>query len=196
MKTQQPIGRLAMRQEGDYWNAYYALPAGHSESQKILIGSIRMAAVIGDEERKERFIDMMRDFISGILEKETGKRPLWRDPDPAPEHDMENQHLSRYKEIAAAINKAAVDDGKLIETGFDALRALAIAKDVPQIQVDEMRLAFMAGAQHLWAAMMDFLDPGSDETPADLQRMQSIQEELDRWEQKIRLRIEPSHGAG
>lgn len=104
--------------------------------------------------------------------------------------------MDRHKEIAAAISKAAVDNGKLIETGFDALRTLAIAKDAPQVQVDEMRLAFMAGAQHLWGAMMDCLDPGADETPADLQRMQSIQYELDRWEQKIRLRIEPTKGDG
>lgn len=104
--------------------------------------------------------------------------------------------MDRHKEIAAAINRAAVDDGRLIETGFDALRALAIAKDAPQVQVDEMRLAFMAGAQHLWGSMMGFLDPGSDETPADFRRMQSIQDELDRWEQKIRLRIEPTKGDG
>ena len=104
--------------------------------------------------------------------------------------------MDQHEEIAAAINKAAVDNGKLIETGFDSLRTLAIAKDAPQVQVDEMRLAFMAGAQHLWGAMMDFLDPGVDETPADLMRMKSIQDELDRWEQKIRLRIEPTKGGG
>ena len=104
--------------------------------------------------------------------------------------------MDRHKEIAAAINKAAVDNGKLIETGFDALQALAIAKDAPQIQIDEMRLAFMAGAQHLWAAMLDFLEAGDDATPTDINRMQSIQDELDRWEQRIRLRIEPTNGAG
>ena len=104
--------------------------------------------------------------------------------------------MDRYREIARAVNKAAVDDGKLIETGFDALRTLAIAKDAPQVQVDEMRLAFMAGAQHLWGAIMGFLDPGDHETPQDLRRMQSIQNELDRWEKKIKLRIEPTKGAG
>ena len=104
--------------------------------------------------------------------------------------------MDRHKGIAAAITKGAVDDGKLIENGFDALRALAIAKDAPQVQVNEMRLAFMAGAQHVWGSMMAFLESGDEATPTDIRRMQSIQDELDRWEQQIRLRIEPPKGAG
>ena len=103
--------------------------------------------------------------------------------------------MNKHKEIAAAITKASLNDNKLIETGFDALHAIAIAKDAHQVQVDEMRFAFMAGAQHLWGSMMNFLDPGQDETPDDLQRMQSIQDELDRWGQKIRLRIEQTKGS-
>lgn len=102
--------------------------------------------------------------------------------------------MDRYEKVAEAIVKAAVDDARLIEAGFDALRAMAIAQDAPQIQVDEMRLAFMAGAQHIWGSMMQFLDPDSEPTMDDMRRMQSIQDELERWEQKLRLRIEPTQG--
>lgn len=98
------------------------------------------------------------------------------------------------KQVAAAITKDAADNGKLIETGFDALRTMAIAPDAPQIQVDEMRLAFMAGAQHLWASVMSVLDPGPGETPGDMMRMAKIQAELDAWQQTIELRLSNTKG--
>lgn len=104
--------------------------------------------------------------------------------------------MKAHEKIAAAVTKAAADDGKLIETGFNALRELAIAKDAPQIQVDEMRLAYMAGAQHLWASIMSVLDPGPGETPGDMMCMAKIQAELDSWRQKLELRLGKAEGAG
>jgi len=101
----------------------------------------------------------------------------------------------QHDKIAAAITKAAADNGKLIETGFDALRTIAIAPDALQIQVDEMRLAYMAGAQHLWASIMSVLDPGPDEKPGDMARMAAIQAELDSWRQTLELRLGKTHGA-
>ncbi|MCG7985021.1 MAG: hypothetical protein JAY90_20005 [Candidatus Thiodiazotropha lotti] len=104
--------------------------------------------------------------------------------------------MSNHEQIVAAVTKAAADNGKLIETGFDALRELAIAPDAPQIQVDEMRLAYMAGAQHLWASIMNILDPGEGETPGDMMRMAKIQAELDTWHQALELRLGKTKGAG
>lgn len=78
------IGRLAMRQ-GDTWVAYYALPDSMAES--ILIGSIRMAAVVDNPARKLQFMEMMRDVVSDIIEAETGTRPTWGGPTSAPEHE-------------------------------------------------------------------------------------------------------------
>lgn len=79
------IGRLAMRHEGQNWNAYYALP--DSMSEPIFLGSIRMGAVVNSPERKQRFMDMMRDVVSDLIEQETGVRPEWGGPQPAPEHE-------------------------------------------------------------------------------------------------------------
>jgi hypothetical protein len=83
-QTQQ-VGRLAMRQEGEYWNAYYALPAEMKDA--IFLGSIRMAAVIGNPERRQAFMLMMRDVVGDIIEAHTGTRPTWNDPKPAPPHE-------------------------------------------------------------------------------------------------------------
>jgi len=80
------IGRLAMRQEGGNWNAYYAMP--DSMEGAIFLGSIRMGAVVGHADRKKAFMDLMRGIVTDIIEEKTGHRPEWPDePTPAPEHE-------------------------------------------------------------------------------------------------------------
>ena len=79
------IGRLAMRHEGGNWNAYYALLSGMDEA--IFLGSIRMGAVTHNPERKEAFMQMMRDIVSDIIEEQSGRRPNWGGPTTAPEHE-------------------------------------------------------------------------------------------------------------
>jgi hypothetical protein len=80
----EKIGRLAMREEGRFWNAYYALPGTMKDS--IFIGSIQMAFV-ADLRRKQQFMDMMRDCVADILEEQTGVRPTWGGEEIAPEHE-------------------------------------------------------------------------------------------------------------
>jgi hypothetical protein len=41
----------------------------------------------------------------------------------------------------------------------------------------------------LFASLMTTLDPGDDPTPADLQRMSSIQEELQAFHDEMKLRL-------
>lgn len=79
------IGRLAMRHEGELWNAYYALP--DSMEGTVFLGSIRMGAVINNEPRKQAFMLMMRDIVADIIEESTGHRPTWGGPQTAPEHE-------------------------------------------------------------------------------------------------------------
>jgi hypothetical protein len=79
------VGRLAMRQEGGNWTAYYALP--DSMDAPILLGSIRMGAIVGNPERKQAFMEMMRDIVGDIIEDKTGHRPTWGTPESAPEHE-------------------------------------------------------------------------------------------------------------
>lgn len=83
--SDKQIGRLAMRQEGQNWNAYYALPSTMDDA--VFLGSIRLKAVTGNDERKAAFIEMMRGVVSDIIEQETGVRPGWAQPYAAPEHE-------------------------------------------------------------------------------------------------------------
>jgi hypothetical protein len=76
------------------------------------------------------------------------------------------------------LEKQLADSGKLIEAGWIALRIAAIPADAPQIQLDEMRQAFFAGAQHVFHTMMRVLDPGEEPTANDLRRFELLDKEL------------------
>jgi hypothetical protein len=93
MKKPQPadeeirkkMGRLAMRVEGNFWNAYYALP--NTMDGAILLGSIQMRFVI-DETRKNLFMALMREAMSDLIAEVVGERPTWPDgPRTAPPHE-------------------------------------------------------------------------------------------------------------
>jgi hypothetical protein len=79
------IGRLAMRHEGKFWNAYYAMPSTMEDA--IFLGSIAMRFV-EQPDRKDAFLAMMREAVSDIIEETTGTRPSWPDgPQRAPESE-------------------------------------------------------------------------------------------------------------
>ncbi|HEX4112732.1 MAG TPA: hypothetical protein VH020_09375 [Stellaceae bacterium] len=84
-ESRQKVGRLALRAEGDNWNAYYALE--HTMADAISLGSIRLGAVIDNPKRKQAFMDLMRDVVSDIIADKIGVRPSWGDPESAPEHE-------------------------------------------------------------------------------------------------------------
>ena len=79
------VGRLAMRHEGKFWNAYYAM--SDTMEGAILLGSIQIIFAC-DENRKLAFIALMREAVGDIIEEVTGQRPTWPDGvQPAPEHE-------------------------------------------------------------------------------------------------------------
>ena len=79
------VGRLAMRHEGNNWNAYYALT--DSMDGAIFLGSIAMRFV-ADPARKNAFLDFMREAVSDLIEEQCGERPVWPEgPKPAPERE-------------------------------------------------------------------------------------------------------------
>lgn len=81
------------------------------------------------------------------------------------------------------------DEGKLIEAGWVAFRALTMSPAASQAQVDEMRSAFFAGAQHLFYSIMGILDPGAEPTESDLSRMTMIDVELRSFVEEFKARI-------
>ena len=67
--------------------------------------------------------------------------------------------------------KGFVDDGKLVEAGFAAYRAVMLPAEVSANMVSAVRVAYMSGAQHLFASIMSMIDPGLNPTMADVSRM-------------------------
>lgn len=78
------IGRLAMRQEGSFWNAYYAQTENMNDA--ILLGSIALRFV-ETPERRQAFMGIMRDAVGDLIEQATGVRPVWGTPKRAPESE-------------------------------------------------------------------------------------------------------------
>ena len=70
------------------------------------------------------------------------------------------------------------DEGLLIEAGWTMFRKAVIRPDAPAQQLQDMRLAFFAGAQHLFGSLNGIMDADAEPTEADLSRMSSIDREL------------------
>ena len=98
------------------------------------------------------------------------------------------------EQAAGDVTKKLTDEGKLIEAGFAAFAHFVVPKDAPVIQLREMQLAFMAGAEHVFSSIMNILDPGEEPTDADLRRMDLIQKELETWRGRLWERVQPSQG--
>lgn len=79
------IGRLAMREEGNWWNAYYAM-FGTME-KAIHLGSIKINIVRQSKPHKEAFMNLMREVVADYLEEATGVRPVWGGPERAAESE-------------------------------------------------------------------------------------------------------------
>lgn len=77
--------RVAFRAEGNFWNAYLASP-GTMEGAKH-IGSILLAAVSDNPERKQAFMDLMQDFVGDIISEVVGAKPEWSEPRDAPPNE-------------------------------------------------------------------------------------------------------------
>jgi len=93
MSEMVQVGRLALRVEGEYWNAYYA--ESSTLDGAVLLGSIRMSIVQGSlarhERTKKQFMRLMRDVVADLLRDVVGQRPTWNEPVAAPSHERTSE---------------------------------------------------------------------------------------------------------
>ena len=82
--------------------------------------------------------------------------------------------------IAAALTKKLADEGKLIEAGFAAMQVLAL-QGAGEHQINDMRIAYMAGAEHLFRSIIVIMDEDAEPTAKDMHRMDLINDELEQW---------------
>lgn len=97
-------------------------------------------------------------------------------------------HLRRLK-------RDLLDNGKLIESGWIELRIVAVPLDASPVQLQSMREAFFAGAQHLYSSIMTVLDSDAGPTDDDVKRLDLIGDELDAFIKDFQLRRLPTEGS-
>lgn len=100
----------------------------------------------------------------------------------------ERAHLER-------LTRELVDAGLLVEAGWIGLRIACDLHDAPKQQLDDMRNAFFAGAQHVFHSITGgLLEPGEEPTATDLKRMDNIDQELRRFIDDFEKRKLPTMG--
>jgi hypothetical protein len=93
------------------------------------------------------------------------------------------------------MDEGLADSGKIIEGGFAGFRMMVLPNDAPAIEVHEMRMAFFAGARHLFASIMAVMNSDREPTPRDLHRMTMIHEELEAFRKDFELNHLPTDGS-
>jgi hypothetical protein len=84
--VRKQVGRLAMRQEGSEWVAYWAKP--DTMDGAIKLGSIALLVVKNDQRRTDAFMDIFRSYIVDVFKETTGITPSNFVTQPAPEHEQ------------------------------------------------------------------------------------------------------------
>lgn len=93
------------------------------------------------------------------------------------------------------LERELADKGRLIEAGWIGLRLAAIPDNASSVQLEEMRNAFFAGAQHLFSSIMSIMEAGSEPTEKDLARIGLIDGELREFIEKFELKHSPAKGS-
>lgn len=84
----------------------------------------------------------------------------------------------KVKEVVDALTRKLVDKGLLVEAGWISFNRLTIPLIANKEQRDDMRVAFFAGAHHLFSSIMSMMGANEEPTEKDMERMNLIHKEL------------------
>lgn len=74
---------------------------------------------------------------------------------------------------------------KIIDTAWRSYAEQVIPMNAPDIQRQECRRAFYAGAASVFSGIMTMLDPGAEPTDADLEKMSALEDELNQYAKSL-----------
>lgn len=94
------------------------------------------------------------------------------------------------------VSQQLIKDGKLLEAGWTALRVYGNLDHCTPQQLEEFRLVYLAGCQHLWASVISTVDEDSEPTEADMERMNQIGQEIESISPQLQLRFGFPKGRG
>jgi hypothetical protein len=87
------------------------------------------------------------------------------------------------------LQRELAKESLLVEAGWIMLRVAGFGEDTTPEQLRDLRMAFFAGAHHLFGSIMAIMDSGEEPTDADLLRMDKINAELSAFENQLKLRV-------
>ena len=99
-----------------------------------------------------------------------------------------DEALVLLSESLVLLSQKLTDQGRLIEAGWVGFQIAVVPPDAPDVQVREMRLAFMAGAQHLFSSITAIMEADREPTEADMRRMSLIDDELKAFTEEFKKR--------
>lgn len=102
----------------------------------------------------------------------------------------------KINEAITQITRDLTDQGRVMEAGWVLFRDQVVAETASDDQLREMKLAFFAGAHHLFGSIMTVLQPGAEPTTADMRRLTNISKELLAFGAEYTLRNTPTEGRG
>jgi hypothetical protein len=95
---------------------------------------------------------------------------------------MEVIDMTTDQERIEILTKELISKGKLIHAGWLGYVAAVYRNHLTDgNQYDQLQQAFFAGAQHLFASIMNVLDPGDEITNEDLEKIAMIHNELEQF---------------
>lgn len=97
------------------------------------------------------------------------------------EDDRRNEAIRR---AAEKVTKELADRGQVVEGGWRAYLIVNNLKWGPHLEHD--RKLYFLGAEHVFSSIVNFLEPGMQETPNDLKRMQKLYEEIEAFKKTLR----------
>jgi hypothetical protein len=93
---------------------------------------------------------------------------------------MDEKTAKEIMRKARELTIRLMDEGKLIQGGWEGYK-MQLDPRAGAVQVEETRIAFYAGAHHVFQSIMTAMDPGKEPTEQDMARIALIQAELDEF---------------
>jgi hypothetical protein len=98
------------------------------------------------------------------------------------------------RRVAEKLVKDLADRGLLIAAGWQTYRLLCLKLPAHE-PADALHEAFMAGAEHVFASMMNMMEEDREPTAADMHRMTQLHEELEPVRATLKLKYNRAMGS-
>ena len=99
-----------------------------------------------------------------------------------------------YTKALAQAHAELIDKGLYVEAGWKMFEELSLPDHASEDQRHDMRIAFYAGCQHLWAGLFACLEDGDDPTDTECSRMSKVFEELEKFTEEFKLHFSKTEG--